>query len=226
MLLLICCCFEQDSDTASSIFTIPNAAHPLHKSAMMAGVMHKKASGMSLRTWTKRFFVYIKEQRAMHYFESSAEAQPWFESTEADPSKCRGAKLKGTFVVTAVEEMAELLEKLEERVLSQLLAPGAHAKGSKGSKGKKGPKGARDTSDMILMGLHGRMVQKKRNGVFSAYRSAREGAVLLCTLHPRTKTRRRQKRKFTWTLNSGTEKALAGANARSPYTTRRRPRHE
>ena len=40
----------------------------------------------------------------MHYFESSAEAQPWFESTEAEPSKCRGAKLKGTFVVTAVEE--------------------------------------------------------------------------------------------------------------------------
>jgi hypothetical protein len=48
--------------------------------------MEKKASGFSLKTWTRRFFVYSKATRTMQHFKSAGRS-----------------KLKGTFIVSSVE---------------------------------------------------------------------------------------------------------------------------
>jgi hypothetical protein len=51
----------------------------------MAGWMCKKASGFSLKTWTKRFFVYTPQHKTMQYFESASRTN-----------------VKGMFVVTSI----------------------------------------------------------------------------------------------------------------------------
>jgi hypothetical protein len=51
----------------------------------MAGWMCKKASGFSLKTWKKRFFVYTPQHKTMQYFESAGRTN-----------------VKGTFVVTGI----------------------------------------------------------------------------------------------------------------------------
>jgi hypothetical protein len=68
--------------------------------------MEKKASGFSMKTWTRRFFVYSREHRTMHYFESAIGRAGKQEHAIALRFLCScppNPKMKRTFVVSSVE---------------------------------------------------------------------------------------------------------------------------